>query len=237
MNKKITKFDPNLICPLCGINSVQHNGKKYISCEHILPKSVFFDREDRDGLITVPSCYSCNNGTSGQDEIFKCFLSTILLGVDTPQKRELFKSCKKTFDKKPNWRANIIKSVSPLLVLYGQGYGHPVYVDMEPIERVIVKIIRGLYWKVTGMVADSGASVTIKYIEQGRSLDGELLHMFQTFGKCIQKCKNQFEAIFVIENMSSSSSAWLIRFYSQDFCLVFLKEQSISPHDHYQLET
>jgi hypothetical protein len=181
------KFDPNLICPFCGTNAVQHNGKRYISPEHVPPQSVFVDKNDKHGLITVPSCSSCNGGTSEQDERFKFQLS-IQLGVDTPQKKAFWDSCRESLHHKSSWRNNVIANTSPLLMPYGQGYGHPVALDVHPMQTVIIKIIRGLHWKVTGEVLPPTVETSINILQQGYSLDGELLAMFNKFGKSIQKC-------------------------------------------------
>ena len=73
-------FNFNMLCPFCGVNIVQHNGKKYISKEHVPPESIFIDKMDASGLIKIPCCTHCNNGTSKYDEQFKYLLS-MQLGI------------------------------------------------------------------------------------------------------------------------------------------------------------
>jgi len=226
--EEVEKFNSNLICPLCGKKTAQHNGKKYISCEDIPPKCVFIDRNDKRGLIKVPSCDGCNNKTSAQDEKFKYQLS-LLLGLDTDQKKQFWNSCRKTLKSKPVWREAVLKNTSSLLMPYGKGHGHPVKMDVLPVRTVVTKIIRGLHWYLTGEIIPPDVKPSIRILEQGCSLDGNLLAMFNKFGKSIQKCENQFEAIYALAEDCKYGSAWLLRFYGQDCFLAFLRSSKKEP--------
>lgn len=217
-------FIPDLLCPLCGENKAQHNGKKYIKMEHVPPRAIFVDRNDPHGLIKVPSCKNCNAGTSALDEQFKYQLS-IYLGANTECQKALWQSARKTLNHPPNHnrRKAIIDNISTLLTHYRYGMGYLTMLDIAPIKTVAIKIVRGLHWYTTYEVLPPDVDLDIGLIEQGESIDKDTKIVFDKFGKSIQKCGDQFEAVYAIANDVKSASMWLLKFYGEDCLLCFIR--------------
>ena len=121
------QFNPELKCPLCGINKAQHDGKKYISKEHIPPRSIL---KDCPNHIKVPSCKSCNQDTSDLDEHFKYSMG-IYLGKKHDAK-ELWQSSLKTLRRRKKDKEKIIESMSKIMVPDPRGgYGYQVKIDVK----------------------------------------------------------------------------------------------------------
>jgi hypothetical protein len=212
-------FDPNLICPLCGVESAQHNGKRYVEREHIPPKSVLISQTGTDNLITVPSCENCNRGTSNWDEEFKICLGFRLgghLSVSHPMMASAFRSLRKN----KRLREKYYEAISPILVRSPVGYVHPAVLDEAPLNNGIRKIARGLHWHVTGEVIPPHVDPEITAVEQGRSLDAKSTQIFVEFGTVIEKCGNMFEAVWAVPNDAPNSSIWLLRFCNQDCFII-----------------
>ena len=217
------RVDLELVCPFCAKNYVQHNGKNYINEEHVPPKCLFIHKRDKHGLITIPSCKDCNQGTSIIDEKFKINLG-IYLESDSEDKEVFYGSMLRTLNHKPSWRNEILSKISDILLPYNRGYGHPIALDSEVLYLGARKIIRGLHWRVTGEVLPASDEPTVKLLEQGSNsikLDAKTREIFDEFGKVIEKCGDIFKVVYAVPVDCKSASMWLISFYGENVFLGF----------------
>jgi hypothetical protein len=209
-------FDPKLLCPICGEKPVEHDGKKYIKVEHIPPRGLFVIREDRNGLITVPSCLACNAGTALLDQEFQVYLS-IHLGTGNSYTNALWNNALKTSRKNQRLKRSVDKSISPTLVRTNAGYQHPVAIPADLVSRSMNKIVRGLHWWVTDEVLPKTVLVKGVYVQSGQQVPIEVADTLREFGKSVARCNNQFEAVYAIVEDRPFSSLWLICFYGQEY--------------------
>jgi hypothetical protein len=212
-------FDPDQICPLCGVEKAQHDGKCYVNRDHIPPRGVFVDLTDPNGLITVPSCENCNQKNSTRDEEFKVALAIQVCG-HTDSQHPFLQSAFKTLRKNKRLYGEIDKGISSKPILTDLGWQHEVHVSEEALKIGLTKIVRGLHWHVAGEVLPAKAIPEIIRLEQGKSVDPQIAEVFKTFGQPIQKCGNQFEAIWGVPADVPHSSLWLLRFYGVDSFVV-----------------
>jgi hypothetical protein len=122
--------------------------------DHIPPRAVF---PNRVGAVTVPACAACNNGASADDEYFAIVLSRrdregkqptdaaevtrrMQRALDRPQAHRLRTSIEnETFLARPQTPAGLVLPVESW-----------TRVNVERCERVLARIVRGIYWQRTG---------------------------------------------------------------------------------------
>ena len=139
---RMKKFDPSILCPLCGIRTPQNDGKKWIAREHIPPKSLFI--VGTPDLITVPSCYECNNLTSKHDLDFQHIIGLYTGRQSTPRWKKTLQSLNKNPIRQKK-KQTILENFSPVLIQTKAGWwGHQLKVEKQPIDIVVKKIVKGL---------------------------------------------------------------------------------------------
>ncbi len=222
----MSKFDPDLICPLCGKNGVQHNGKRYIAREHVPPRSLFI--EGTSDLITIPSCMECNNLTSHHDENFKISMGLYLGSFSPAFWQETRASLNKNEIRKAK-RSHILENTSPLLTKSPIGlWGHRVLVERQPIDLVIRKIAKGLHWHFTNVVLSSEADVDIILFNQGQIIDPDTQKNFDQFGRKLTVANGAFQAHYALVPNEDHASLWKFSFYGVDCFIVGIKPAPIS---------
>lgn len=112
--------------------------------DHVPPQSLF-GRPRPSDLITVPSCFFCNNGASIEDEHFNFMLK---LGLDrnkfpTENADSVDSIYRLTRPNKVGWRSYLMQRYRP-----GPG---GFLIDRERIEIVLRRIVRGLFYHGIGM--------------------------------------------------------------------------------------
>jgi hypothetical protein len=132
------------ICVYCG-------GFRPITEDHIPPKALF-RRPLPPDLVKVPSCTQCNGGASKDDEYFKTMMVLKERAGDHPDAAGLRDSVFRSFDnpRKRGFRRHIARITRPVNVrspagLYlGRTLAYDV--DFRRLDRVVVRITRGLFW-------------------------------------------------------------------------------------------
>jgi hypothetical protein len=130
------------ICVYCAKNPG-------LTDDHVPPKS-FFPQPRPSNLITVPACNKCNSG-AGKDEDY--FLATFMFseaGITDAGKTLWKQRLDRMFRKNLGLRRRLAKGFSyrPVVTATGIYLGHRMGLqfDERRFERVIQKIVRGLYY-------------------------------------------------------------------------------------------
>lgn len=208
------KYDPEMLCPLCGEKKPQTNGKKWIAREHIPPQSLFVD--GTSDFITVPSCEECNNGTSKYDLDFQHAIGIYTGSVSVNRWKKTLLSLNKDIIRKKK-KHNILKNTSALLMRTNAGWwGHQLKVEKQPIEIVVKKIVKGLHWHFTGNVLPRDVNVTIKFLRQGEDLQKELQDILNQYGKIHSIGNDSFSTHYAIAEDHDHASMWKLTFDQQD---------------------
>lgn len=135
------------ICCLCGKHGV-------VTRDHVFPKNLF--PPPRPNLITSPACAKCNNDLTKDEEYFR---ACILVGkaYEHPTGRALWETkVRDSFNSRPGFRA-LLASQSRLATLEApngmQLRNVPLLeLDRPRIERVVRKMVQGLYYYHEGSV-------------------------------------------------------------------------------------
>ena len=130
-------------CVYCG-------SKMNITSDHIPPKCLFRERKGLQ-LITVPACDRCNNSYKKDDEYFRIYVSA---GISKNQQGDKLwheKVMGSTFRRSHKLRKDIVSHISNISVNVKKPNGtilkgKILNFDASRINRVLVRIVKGLYW-------------------------------------------------------------------------------------------
>ncbi|NKB80897.1 MAG: hypothetical protein GKS05_03165 [Nitrospirales bacterium] len=134
--------DQHLSCVYCG--------QPVSTQDHVPPKCLF--PEPRPSLITVPACYSCNNGLSQDDEYFRTVLVSELRVSEHAEAQKLRPTIKRSLQrpKAQGFRISMLKILKkiPLMTVGGLYYeeGIAMKVDGSRISRVLERVTKGLFY-------------------------------------------------------------------------------------------
>lgn len=141
-------------CYLCGEPATTR--------EHIPPKSIFPGPRPLD-LITVPACESCNRTASKDDEYFRWLVATAAADEPTAQAVVETKVLPQ-FRRRPAllqeimknavWRAEV-RSPGGIILGYKPGFR----IDRPRVQRVVNRVVRGLFLRHAGRRLPSGYDV------------------------------------------------------------------------------
>lgn len=136
------------MCAYCGSSNA-------ITNDHIPPKNLFPGSKPND-LITVPCCEDCRRPTTKDDEYFRLKIGMCDAARDHPDikatQETIFKSLQRP--EAGGLRRMALDDLlmadvySPLGLYAGQSIA--AVVDRRRINRVVSRIVRGLYWHETG---------------------------------------------------------------------------------------
>ena len=212
---------------------------KVLTSDHIPPKNLF-PKPRPNNLITVHACKNCNEGASKDDEYFRLMLSmkddvytqpgveqlwqTSYRGLKRPTKQGMVRSLSKNFQYGPTYNQSGIYL----------GCKGTYNVDLERLDRVIERIIKGLFFH------HYGKPLPKEYSAKSFSVDGLIDHSVWKLPdtKLILKEIKRYRSINIGDNVfaykffrlqeDENVTFWLITFYSRVNFLGFtLKESDI----------
>jgi len=138
------KKKPKGTCVFCG--------KPATTKDHIPPRKIYVQTEP-DDLITVPACRSCNNGTKLDDEYFRlCVMTGGSNNAEVEQ--HIFDKLMPSLRRNPKLLAMFMKGArtvditTPSGIVIGQR--HAFDFDRKRLQRIVEKIVKGLYWRNKG---------------------------------------------------------------------------------------
>jgi hypothetical protein len=215
---KKSRVKKNGSCAYCGKNGP-------LTRDHIPPKSLFAKPLPPD-LITVGCCFECNNDPSKDDEYFRLALS-IRYDVDRSQAKDAAESALRSLRRKEQqgFTRSFLSSTREVDIYTkdGQylGTGGEYDVDLERLNLVATRIIRGLYHHHFKKIIPPQWSVDAWCIEgfpqQGKGLSAvkgiisELLSQMP-----IAKANGAFKYWFKpIGEPEDLSSVWYMLFFSR----------------------
>jgi hypothetical protein len=146
------------------------------SRDHVPPQNLF-PRPLPSTLITVPSCEKCNKSFSKDDEYFRAMISMRKdIGENTEVKKvlpALYRSLQRPEQR--GFATSLAKSWrrSPLVTRSGIYIGTvPTYeVDYSRLDRVLQRILKGLYFHEVGTPVPDSYALTVYSVEHLQNLD------------------------------------------------------------------
>lgn len=198
----------SLLCVYCGVGPAETD-------DHVPPKCLF-PRPRPSDLITVPSCRKCNQD-AGRDEEY--FLASIMFtqAGSSPAGRALWQQkLRRTYAKNLGLRYRIASSlqrvnlVTPAGLFLGRHFAQSP--DFARLEKVVVKIVKGLYY------ADHAAALaphtTVEALFLWPDQQGDVAHKY---GHMLQDGRRAWPGIFSYRANRvkdyPQGSMWELRFY------------------------
>jgi hypothetical protein len=152
------------LCAICGERVASTR-------DHVPPRGVF-EKPPPVNLITVPACAECNNGSSKDDELFKAYLG-LRVGDKAPAGFQ--RNVRRTFDKNRRLWRDVVTKLEPVTLLSATGLvvgkADRLLWDGKEHDRVIERIIRGLYFHHYKQVLGNRVSLRVQWPRDPRRLD------------------------------------------------------------------
>jgi hypothetical protein len=153
------------VCVYCGITS----GK--IEREHVFPRGLFEKPFPRG--ITVPACRECNSGFSKDEQYFIAFVAGISDSPVSNAKVDEGIDIDRAFVLNPAFEQRFIDRTDV-------SDGLPAITpELDRIERVILKMTRGLYWNQYGLTLNPERTL-LTYLGLSVNVPTALLFSFHT---------------------------------------------------------
>jgi hypothetical protein len=201
--------------------------------DHVPPKS-FFPRPRLSDLITVPCCQQCNQG-AGKDEEF--FLATFMFseaGSTHAGKQLWAEKLDRTYQKNLGLRKTIARALSHKQIwtptgLY-LGRRMTIKIDHPRLERVVEKIVRGLYYREYGNPLPADTEVMTIFLNTEAKFHAAQQY-FPELGAGIRMWPGIFEYSRNRLLESPEQSMWLMRFYSWAYFWAITGDDTTEPVD------
>jgi hypothetical protein len=149
----------SMLCVLCG-------ERPATTRDHIPPKGIYPEPRDNDmQLFTVPACSECNNSASQYDEEFKTFITIDTSSTRKVQEQQLVNHIAGTVGHNPRIANHIFKSARRCYANLGSDILQPavhMQFDFISYERVIDRIVRGLYWREKKQILSRDIVITAR---------------------------------------------------------------------------
>lgn len=192
-----------LTCCYCGI-------REATTKDHIPPKSIFTKPRPSD-LITVLSCFQCNNEASKYDERFKAYLGMHIARQGGEAERLFKEGVLPTAKHNNKLRTNIFNSMYPVDIVtkagLTKGKGMAVPWDNEAHDITIERIIRGLFFHHYGKIIGTKANIQIYWFE-------EPLHELEDKLYETSIANGTFKYQYNLADGLKFDSVWLFNFYN-----------------------
>ena len=206
------------MCVYCG-------SRQATTIDHIPPRAIF-PKPRPDDLVTVPSCFPCNNQSSKDDEEFRTFISIRAGNTDRPARELWERGLIPTLRHNERLRSSILdrakdfQLTTPAGIVLGNVKGLPL--RAAPHRRVLERIVRGLYFHHFGEPLHSSTSVEANPVT---GFDGEHLAILQTL-PLARIGGGRFAYRFARAHDSPQDSIWAMAFYGRH--LVWAHSESCS---------
>ena len=204
------------LCIYCGQAQAE-------TLDHVPPKCLFTEPRPSN-LYTVPCCAACNASFGLDDEYFRTALAFRWDVSDHPAAPAIRDKALRATERARGFRHLFTHTLEDApIVTHGDLYveeGGRFEVDIERINRMLARIVRGLYYKKLGTALATSHDVTIipdEILEQSDvRLRNEILTAWQphvqeepeTFG-------NETFLFFWYVDIVKSQTCWLLVFFSR----------------------
>jgi hypothetical protein len=187
--------------------------------DHIPPENLFA-RPRPGNLITVPACGTCNHGASDDDEVFRNELS-IMAGSfgESPKAAERLRSAMRGIRRNKATLARMVSGAKPVErytkggIYLGLGYAVPVVPGVQ--ERVIKRIVRGLYWHHFDSRLVDDTHIALVFIDKRKPHWEHGLSALQPLNLRHQLIGDgeTFQYLYGRANDDPAASVWLLNFF------------------------
>ena len=208
--------------------------------EHIPPKQFFKGIPDKD-LITVPSCKKCNQGFQSDEDFFRQFWVSILMGRAPRAKEIALNEMTRAILRRPALAWRMFSQMIPVNRYTASGLFvgqstlyHITENDRTRINRIAEKIIRGLFFKEFDQTIPHDWIIGIHWITPEMEQKQNLLELAKTMKWNVIREDTFAYGVSSVPN--TNQSVWLLDFFKTPlfYVLVLDKETASSNADRPQ---
>lgn len=210
------------------------------SSDHVPPRCLFADPR-KENLIEVPSCKSCNNGFSKDDEYFKTVLGILDLNETHSEIAKLQPSITRAFSKQQ--KRGFVKSFLGTMKIIPRYTGSGIYAGHAPafdadekrLLRVAERITKGLFYHERRyrlpndfraqccLAANCATDLQHDVSDRGHSIRAIFRTLLSKKATTIGNDVFKYCVAFMDQFEQPNQSAWLMQFYGtvDFFCMTF----------------
>jgi hypothetical protein len=199
------------LCAYCGNPATTR--------DHVPPQSLF-NPPLPNNLITVPACDQCNNGVSDDDEVFRNELSFMAGSFgESPKAAQRLQPTMRGIRRNKAMLTRMVKSAQRVErytqsgLYLGHGFAVPLMPGVQ--QRVITRIVRGLYWHHVGARLDADTQITLVFIDKRRAHWREGLYTLRKLAPAHRLIGDgeTFQYFYGQANDDPAFSVWLLIFF------------------------
>jgi hypothetical protein len=196
-----------------------------VTDDHIPPKNLF-PKPRPHNLVTVPSCYPCNEGASKDDEYFRLCLAILENAKGHPARDSILPSVLRSLSRRKAtglseafWSSTVYaERISPAGLYLGTGI--LLSISLERLDRVAIRIIKGLLFHETRRRLPDDYVVRPLHISRIPELDSEVRQAVEDFiYAMMEKEPERIGDVFAFSRLWSPAgwprSVWLLGFYGE----------------------
>ncbi|MGW7235446.1 hypothetical protein ACWGIE_19975 [Pseudomonas fulva] len=219
---------PKQLCVLCGERAATGGHGDHLPPQCIYPKP----RPSNIAWNKVPACIPCNNAGSKDDEQFK-----LIIGISTGEFRE---DTQPVIDGLAGTIRNNKRLANQVLGKYKRGYGkrhgnrvlEPVVAipfDRDAYERVVQRIVRGLYWQQSGVILHRDAEIHVVAPEPMEAGLGDQIKTLLRHSSRVELNGGTF--VYKVFISDDGNSFWGLQFFEKHlvFAFVYPPEEDSQP--------
>jgi len=190
------------------------------------PKNIFSQPRPHN-LITVPSCYKCNLGSSDDDEYFRFSIAIREDLFEHQDIQKIYPNVIRSLDKpnKIGFRNSFLSTIREIESFTNAGiflgYKHTYDVDFVRLGKVANRIVKGLYYHHLSKIIPQNYLVQSYVLEGMKNTPPHILYdikknVFEPLRKSkTYKIGDVFEYKYSCTNEDAFTSAWIMRFYQK----------------------
>jgi hypothetical protein len=211
---------PEDVCVYCG-------SPDNLTTDHVPPDNIFPSPKP-SCLITVRACKTCNSGASKDDEHFRMMLCLSQDVGDSPEAQKNWPSIFRSL-RRPEARGMtkaLLESIRPVQAITGGGIHlgmrMGLKVNLERINRVVERTVRGLYFSERKQRLPAGYGVLVHCDETLKRLPPDCLEQLQQtviLPLAAVEPKIVAPGVFFYRLMMAednpAASAWALTFYER----------------------
>jgi hypothetical protein len=218
------------LCIYCGVAPAT-------TSDHVPPKCLFAEPRP-DNLYTVPCCATCNAGFSLDDEYFRTAMAFRWDVSDHPAAAVVLQKALRSTGRSAGLRKLFTDTLEKAPIITHSGIyledGARFEADMSRIDRVLERIVRGLYYKKVGNALPSGHRIMLIADEMMQQADGQLRNeILRAWGPHLQGEPQVFgkEAFlfFWFIDPTVNCSGWFLVFFSRVIYLAITAPSDYRP--------
>lgn len=202
--------------------------EKNTTRDHVPPKNLFPNPKPSN-LITVPCCDSCNKEKQKDEDYFRSWILFGKAGITNQGKIIWDQKLNRTYEKDIGLKKAIARSFKEVEIKTPSGIylGKRLAIQAEwnRIERVISKIVKGLYYFEYNEIMSNNVQIKVAHITYDKKMQDEMKKLLLLPGK--RKWYGIFEYARNRVESAKSNSAWLLLFFNSNLFAVLTRDKKI----------